>query len=1252
MFFEWLVRKYYAKTLKKNEDRRDKTQSRILELTDELEAHEKRLTSIIETQQEMVCRFTKDGVLTFVNQAYCRVFGKSEEELLGNEFSESIHEDDKDNVLIEISLLDINNQKIILENRVVVNCDVRWQEWSDTAIFNNDGEILEYQSVGRDITDRKMLERKLNQQNRLFNGILESTTDFICRFNLRNEITYANQAYIKEFFKEDEEPLGTDFLHHHIHSDDYGLVQEKITETIQSIHRSESIWKARHVSGEYKCYHIQCVGIFGDNGNSDKIIEVQMVGRDITEQKKAEDKIACLLDQYDTLLNNIDTFVWYMEDPDTMGIVNQAFVDFFGYKDKDSLKNVKLKDLMDPEELELAIFNNKRIFEEGIDIKTEEWVINCNGEKRLWDIIKRPKIEDGKVKYIVASATDITDRKKAEDDLKENQIFLDSLIDSLPIPVFYKDIDGRYQIFNHSFEDFIGRGIDPKNKSVFEVVLEEFAEIYQDKDQELFETPGTQRYQTSFQNEYSDGKRDVVFHKATVLDINGKAKGLVGAVLDITDRKNAEDALQISENRYSDLFDNMSNAVAVFEPVDDGNDFLFIDFNKSGEKIDNIKKEDILGKSILEVYPGSKDMGIFDVLKQVYKTGDSIDQPISFYKDDRTSGWRNNFVYKLSSGELVSVYSDETERVQTECYRNLSVDILTILNNSINFRESVKEVLSIIKDKTCCDAIGIRLKDEEDFPYFMHNGFTDDFLLTENTLIEHDIDNSICRNSDGSVSLECTCGQVISGSIVSDSSSTTSFGSFWTNKSDDFLKLHPDEDTRNNPRNRCIHDGYSSVALIPVRIKNDIVGILQLNGYSQDLFTLAIIHSLERIASDIGETLLRKRTEEMLKESESKFRLLAENSVDVIWKTNIELDTIYISPSIFNLTGYTSEEFINLSLKQRHDAETIKTINRKLKFILSKTIDEQKSIVLSFNGKIRHKDGKLIFMRINCKPIFEDGLFFGIQGITNDISEEQKYKHLLIYKNNLLDSVLEKQLDYIVRYDLDHKILYANQVYCDLIYDGNICVGESLKFDLFHPDDRDNYNKYLQDLLEEPHKAETDVRIKTKDNIYRYYNICGQGILDENKKLKEIQSVGRDVTKKHQLEKELDHKNQLLKGILEIQTDCIARSDLERNVIYANAAYSRIFCGSDDLSSCIQQDFIEQVYPEDIDIVKDAMKKLIENKPHKTSAEYRVVDYNGNTRFFRWQAIGILDEDGKVIEVQVVGQDIVDLIKTIGENNV
>jgi PAS domain S-box-containing protein len=131
-------------------------------------------------------------------------------------------------------------------------------------------------------------------------------------------------------------------------------------------------------------------------------------------------------------------------------------------------------------------------------------------------------------------------------------------------------------------------------------------------------------------------------------------------------QRDLEEELKEYQAKFRALFDNVSSGVAIYEARNDGEDFVFVDFNTTAEEIEHLKKDDLIGKSVTEVFPGVKEFGLFEVFQRVYKTGTPEHHPISIYKDERIAGWRENYVYRLPSGQIVAVYDDVSARKHTE----------------------------------------------------------------------------------------------------------------------------------------------------------------------------------------------------------------------------------------------------------------------------------------------------------------------------------------------------------------------------------------------------------------------------------------------------------------------------------------------------------------------------------------------------------------------------------------------------------
>ncbi|MBF0559820.1 MAG: PAS domain S-box protein, partial [Nitrospirae bacterium] len=166
---------------------------------------------------------------------------------------------------------------------------------------------------------------------------------------------------------------------------------------------------------------------------------------------------------------------------------------------------------------------------------------------------------------IAALGVNTQKRKKTEDSLRSNTIFLQVLINSIPSPLFYKDKEGFYSGCNEAFEKYVGMSKDQIiGKSVYDLWPKALADVYFEADNALFLSGGTQVYEAMLK--YADGSlHNVIFYKATFQKADGSLGGLVGVFTDITDRERALAGLQESEEKYRSVVDNANEAIFIFQ---------------------------------------------------------------------------------------------------------------------------------------------------------------------------------------------------------------------------------------------------------------------------------------------------------------------------------------------------------------------------------------------------------------------------------------------------------------------------------------------------------------------------------------------------------------------------------------------------------------------------------------------------------------------------------------------------------------
>jgi len=171
-------------------------------------------------------------------------------------------------------------------------------------------------------------------------------------------------------------------------------------------------------------------------------------------------------------------------------------------------------------------------------------------------------------------------------------------------------------------------------------------------------------------------------------------------------------------------------------------------------------------------------------------------------------------------------------------------------------------------------------------------------------------DGKILYDAEGRAVLECTCGLILSGLTDPTMSCFTENGSFWTNNSHKLLALTREADLRTNPRNRCIHAGYESVGLFPVRSGREIIGLLQLNGRRAGRFTPELIAFYETLAQNIGLALQRTMAEESLRESEEKYKNLYDEAPVGYVELDSEGRIDRVNRKIAEMLGYAAEEML------------------------------------------------------------------------------------------------------------------------------------------------------------------------------------------------------------------------------------------------------------------------------------------------------------------------------------------------------
>lgn len=247
----------------------------------------------------------------------------------------------------------------------------------------------------------------------------------------------------------------------------------------------------------------------------------------------------------------------------------------------------------------------------------------------------------------------------------------------------------------------------------------------------------------------------------------------------------------------------------------------------------------------------------------------------------------------------------------------LARQIFALYHSEQTEEELISEIVFLVQQALGYQAVGLRVNDGLDYPYFFTRGFDQDFVEKEMHLCQQNgSDGDVQRDANGKPILECLCGKVISGTTDPEASYFTTFGSFWSNSTTDLLNTNSFSNFDRPLRGRCISSGYESMALVPLKNKSKIYGLLQLNDKHKNRFTLDLIHFFEGIAGNIALLLASREAQRKLaNRAEDVSRLVTTRTAQLnrianqlqaaIDQHDLESDTV--TPTLKKLYSVVSE---------------------------------------------------------------------------------------------------------------------------------------------------------------------------------------------------------------------------------------------------------------------------------------------------------------------------------------------------------
>ena len=289
---------------------------------------------------------------------------------------------------------------------------------------------------------------------------------------------------------------------------------------------------------------------------------------EISDSKRMAETIAKSEREYRNVVNSLHEVVFRTDLNGAWTFLNPAWHTITGFGVADSLGKHVLQ-FIDARDRERAAAGLSQLLSGQVDsMRHEARYVTRDGDVRWVDVCARAE-RDGQDRLtgITGSLTDITERRLAAHELRHNLNFVDALIETIPIPLYLKDVQGRYLRANRAYCAFFQRAqADILGKTVADILPQQEAQQVLQRDLELLQERGNQTYEERL----SVGARqvDVLFSKATLLKSDGSLHGLVGTIVDISSQKAAERALLLAKEvaesasrSKSEFLANMSHEI-------------------------------------------------------------------------------------------------------------------------------------------------------------------------------------------------------------------------------------------------------------------------------------------------------------------------------------------------------------------------------------------------------------------------------------------------------------------------------------------------------------------------------------------------------------------------------------------------------------------------------------------------------------------------------------------------------------------
>lgn len=798
----------------------------------------------------------------------------------------------------------------------------RWLRAFIHPVKDGDGTVFEMALLLEDVTEREEAEEKVRSSEEKFRSVVENASELIKIVDLDGTLRYASPAAERVLGYRPEEMVGMNVLEH-VHPEDLPRVLEETEKTLKEpgVGRNVAEYRFRHKDGSWR--HIEATGNYLLDNPSIKGVLVH--ARDITARKRAEERLREAEERYRSLVEQVPAIV-YIEDIETpITLYDSPQIEkILGYPQDTYRKDPRYwEKILHPEDRERVLAEESRAGERG-ELHQEYRVIARDG-RVVWlrDEAVLVRDDEGRPRFWRGIILDITERKRAEEALQESEERFRTVVESLGEGLLITDTNDVVLYVNSRMTELTGYAEEEFLGSVaYELLLpperwQEMRECIRER------TKGTaERYETRLRRR--DGSFFWTQINATPYrNTAGEVVGMLGAITGITERKQIEEALRESEDRFRTIFEQTALGISIADP-----DRRLLETNAAYQNMLGYSREELFGKPIAEIS----------------------------HPDDVPEDWELN--EKLLSGE-----GDRYQREKRYIRKDGSVVWVQPTVSVVRDDKGEPQFLiGTVEDIT-------ERKEAEDALRESEKRFRQLFDQSVDTLLVHDETGRIVDcNAEACRSLGYSREEMLSLSVsdfatnlASGEEQMSKLGMLWQHTVPHEIDapvtgFHLAEHRRK--------DGTT----FPVEVRVDFV------DYGGKRMMLASVRDITEL----------KRAAEALGEREERFRSLIRNASDMITILDADGTIRYQSPAIERILGYGREDLVDQNVFDYIHPDDVQRMRERF----GRTVSDggvSRPVVYRF----RHADGSWRYVESIANNLLKDPGVGGIVANSRDVTERE-----------------------------------------------------------------------------------------------------------------------------------------------------------------------------------------------------------------------------------------------------------------------